>query len=150
MAKRPVNRQVSVEITAPNPKYGNSDARLTLSKWWPGGNATFHIPNVGPWTPLTRLPCSMPPMTDGRMETERRIDPRALPNLTHTKMLDASIEGEATAKPNWNLLLDEVLRRAMKRARSFEKLHQLCPVNMVKGRKEDEGFSYLAEIDISV
>jgi hypothetical protein len=83
-------------------------------------------------------------------EPERRIDPRALPNLTHTKVLDASIDGKAIAKPNWNLLLEEMVRRAMKRAGSLEKVRQLCPVNMMKGRKEDEGYSYLPDIDVSV
>jgi ribosomal protein L40E len=48
-AKRPVNRQVSVEITAPNPQYGESAERVTLSKWWPGGRANFHLPNAGQW-----------------------------------------------------------------------------------------------------
>lgn len=81
---------------------------------------------------------------------ERHIDPRALPNLTHTKILTASIGGKTIAKANWNLLLDEVLRCAMKRLGSFEKVRQLCPINMVKGRKEDEGYGYLPEIDISV
>lgn len=84
------------------------------------------------------------------MQTERRIDLRALPNLTHTKVLDASVEGVPVAKANWNLLLDEMLRRAMKRVGTFDKLRQLCPVNMVKGRKEDEGYSYLSDIDVSV
>lgn len=82
--------------------------------------------------------------------TERRIDPRTLPNLRHTKVLDASIEGQPLAKANWNLLLDEILRRAMKRVGTFEKVRQLCPVNIMKGRKDDEGFSYLADIDLSV
>jgi hypothetical protein len=83
-------------------------------------------------------------------ENERRIDPRALPNLTHTKILGASIGGESIAKANWNLLLDEILRRGMKRVGTFEKLRQLCPVNMVKGRKEDEGYGFLPDINISV
>jgi hypothetical protein len=83
-------------------------------------------------------------------EPERRIDPRVLPRLTHTKVLDASIEGELIPKPNWNLLLDEILRRAIKRLGSFESLRKLCPVNMVKGRKDDEGYSYIPEIDVSV
>jgi hypothetical protein len=90
-------------------------------------------------------------LSAGRVtETERRIDPRVLPNLTHTKVLDASIEGKLIAKANWNLLLDEMLRGAMKHVGTFEKLRQLCPVNMIKGRKEDEGYSYLSDIDISV
>jgi hypothetical protein len=87
---------------------------------------------------------------DADKPTERVIDARALPHLTHTKMLDAAINGERLARPNWNLLLDETLRRAMKRVGSFEKLQRICPVNMVKGRKEDEGYGYLPEIDISV
>jgi hypothetical protein len=38
----------------------------------------------------------------------------------------------------------------MRRVGTLERLQQLCPVNMVKGRKVGEGFSYLPEIDISV
>jgi hypothetical protein len=91
---------------------------------------------------------TMPPAQ--HMAGERRIHPRALPNLTHTKVLDARIDGEAIAKPNWNSLLDEMLRRSMKQVGSFEKLKQLCPVNMVKGRKNDEGYTHLPEIDASV
>lgn len=83
-------------------------------------------------------------------ESERQIDPRLLPSLTHTKVLDASIEGELIPKPNWNLLLDEILRRAMKQLDSFEDLRKLCPVNMVNGRKGDEGYTYLPDIDVSV
>lgn len=87
---------------------------------------------------------------DGGVGTERQIDPRALPNLTHTKVLEAFIDGEAIAKANWNSLLDEILRRALKHVGTYEKLRQLCPVNMTKGRKEDEGYSYLSDIDVSV
>ena len=55
LAKRPVNRQFSVEVTAPNPKYGDADPRITLSKWWPGGRATFHIPNAGQWEQVAAI-----------------------------------------------------------------------------------------------
>jgi hypothetical protein len=90
------------------------------------------------------------PAKEGHTFPERLIDPRVMPNLTHTKVLDALIDGEAITKANWNSLLDEMLRRAMKRVTSFEELRQLCPVNIVKGRKEDEGYGYLSDIDISV
>lgn len=91
------------------------------------------------------------PAANGRApDTERRIDPRALPRLTHTKVLDAAIDGRPLTKPNWNLLLDDMIRHAMKRTGSFEKLQRLCPVNMVRGRKEDEGYGYLPDIDVSV
>lgn len=55
MAKCTVNRQVSVEITAPNPKFGDGGPRITLSKWWPGGGATFHIPNAAQWEKITGI-----------------------------------------------------------------------------------------------
>jgi hypothetical protein len=43
-----------------------------------------------------------------------------------------------------------MLRLAMKRVGTLEKLRQICPVNLVKGRKDDEGYGYLREIDASV
>lgn len=81
---------------------------------------------------------------------ERQIDARALPRLTHAKLLEAVIDGDRLAKPNWNLLLDDMLRRVMKRVGTFDELHRICPVNMIQGRKEDEGYGYLTEIDASV
>ena len=81
---------------------------------------------------------------------ERRIDPRTLPDLTHTKVLEASLEGKRVVKPNWNLLFDRILIRAMKQLTDFDELRKLCPVNMVQSRKEDEGYRHLAEIDVSV
>jgi len=91
-----------------------------------------------------------PVASDKRKDSERRIDPRILPNLTHTKVLRASIAGKEVKSPNWNLLLDQILVRAMKELGDFAELHQLCPVNMKEGRKEDEGYGYLNEVDISV
>jgi hypothetical protein len=90
------------------------------------------------------------PLIADHTKGERRIDPRMLPNLTHTKVLDASIEGETIARANWNSLLDEMLRRSMKQVGTFDRLKQLCPVNVVKGRKEDEGYTHLSDINVSV
>jgi len=86
--------------------------------------------------------------TDG--SAERQIDARDLPRLTHTKLIDATIDGDRLVKPNWNSLLDEMLRQIMKRVDSFAELHRICPVNMIEGRKEDEGYGYLPDIDVSV
>ncbi len=49
IAKHLINRQVSVEITKSNPQFGEAPDRITLSKWWPGGNASFHLPSVKQW-----------------------------------------------------------------------------------------------------
>ena len=40
--------------------------------------------------------------------------------------------------------------RLVKHFGSFEKLRQVCPDTMVHGKKEDEGYGYLPDIDISV
>lgn len=55
VAKRTVNRQVAVEITNSNPQFGESKQRITLSKWWPGGNASFHIPNASQWERIAEI-----------------------------------------------------------------------------------------------
>lgn len=81
---------------------------------------------------------------------ERRFDPRDLPRVTHTKLLDATIGGTPLTRPNWNGMLDEIIRRAMRELKDFDKLRKICPVNMVKGKKTDEGYNHLADIDVSV
>lgn len=83
-------------------------------------------------------------------DNERRIDYRRLPNLKHTKVLDAAIDGNEIARPNWNLLRNCILVLAMKSLTGIKEVHQICPVNIVPGRKEDEGYSYLEEVNISV
>ena len=93
-------------------------------------------------------PAAVTPI-DGNAQ-ERTIDPRRLPRLTHTKVLDASIAGTSITRPNWNRLVYEMLRLAMKRVGSFDELQKLCPVNMVRGRKEDEGYKYFSDIEMSV
>ena len=84
-------------------------------------------------------------------DSERRIDPQRLPDLTHTKVLDATIGGVVVARPKWNHLRDRmVVKLANKFAGNFDELNRLCPANMVQGRKRDEGYRYLSEIGVSV
>ena len=75
---------------------------------------------------LDQLSARPVPSNGAAAASERRIDPRLLPSLTHTKVLDASIDGVPVPKANWNLLLDEILRRAMKRLGSFEETCASC------------------------
>lgn len=84
------------------------------------------------------------------LEVERRIDPKVLPRLTHTKVLSAEIDGKVVERPNWNHLLDEMLRVAQRRLKNFNDLRNQCPANLVQGRKETDGFAYLEDIDLSV
>lgn len=54
-AKCPINRQVSVEITESNAKYGTPTKRITLAKWWPGGSTSFHIPHASQWQQIEEI-----------------------------------------------------------------------------------------------
>jgi hypothetical protein len=38
-----------------NPDYGDVQKRITLTKWWPGGNTTFHMANVGQWNQIEKI-----------------------------------------------------------------------------------------------
>ena len=80
----------------------------------------------------------------------RLINPLSLPDLTHTKVLNASLARKELLKPNWTLVLENVLVIAMKELDDIVELRRYCPANMVQGRKEDEGYRYLPEVDISV
>ena len=83
-------------------------------------------------------------------ETERHMDPLSLPDLRHTKILEASIDGEPFARLKWNVLRNEMLRHAKRRVGSFEDLERLFPANLADGSKDDDGFHYLPDINISV
>jgi len=54
IAKRPINRQVSVDVTLSNPEFGTQKKRISLSKWWPGDSSTFHIPSPQQWADVQR------------------------------------------------------------------------------------------------
>ena len=49
LAKKPITRWTSVEVTETNPRYGDVTKRVTLSKWWPTGRSTFHLPRPEMW-----------------------------------------------------------------------------------------------------
>lgn len=80
---------------------------------------------------------------------ERRIDSLDPPNLRHTRVLSASVAGESISKPNWNRLVETVVVLAMSRLGHIDELRRACPVNLVHGRKVDEGYRYLDEINLS-
>lgn len=84
------------------------------------------------------------------LDVDREIQPSRLPNLTHTKILSARIGREVIERPNWNRLLHRIVVLAMHHTRNFERLVQTCPANMVQGRKTDDGYHFLREIDVSV
>ena len=54
-AKRPITPNISIEVTRQDPKFGKPEPRITLSKWWPGGRHTYHIPNPSLWEEIETI-----------------------------------------------------------------------------------------------
>jgi hypothetical protein len=80
-----------------------------------------------------------------------KIDPSAPPDTRHTRLIKAVFAGQEIPSPNWN----EVVRRAHELAfervgRDFDKLRALTSANIVKGRKIDDGYSPLGDLDFSI
>ena len=94
---------------------------------------------------------TLSPTSGSGMGSERWIDPLRLPDMMFTKVLDATIQGKVVTRPNWNRLLLRIVRLANEHAKDFEELTRLFPItNMVSGRKVDQGYRYLSDINVSV
>ena len=78
------------------------------------------------------------------------VDPRNIPNLTHTKLVSAKLGGQAFPNPKWSLVLREILRRARKTGLKAVEIHRVCSINVTEGKKTDEGYRFLDDINLSV
>jgi hypothetical protein len=74
----------------------------------------------------------------------------AAPNLGHTKILSADLNGVALKNTNWNRLLDAVILQAAKKLKDVKALRELIVVNCVEGQKDDQGYRYLSSAGVSV
>jgi hypothetical protein len=84
--------------------------------------------------------------------TARQFSANTPPDLTHTKVLAIEFDGKPLARgeANWNGLLNAAIRAARAKAKSTDELKKLVVVNIVAGRKFDEGYRFLSDIGISV
>src|ERR1700754_266180 len=80
----------------------------------------------------------------------RKFDAARPPNLTHTKVVSAKFDGANLQPANWNRLLDAAVTFAAANNADFSKLRRHVSVNVVKGKKEDEGYHYLSSANVSV
>lgn len=94
---------------------------------------------------------STPPPEPEENEPERvwQPPPSNLPNLKHTKVLKASIGNNMFESPRWNELVREMLIEANARGYPPAQLQGLG-VNLVSGKKLDEGYSPIPEIGVSM
>lgn len=99
---------------------------------------------------LEQLPTQPVDVDDPTPVTELQFDPSQLPDMTHTKILDAAVAGTGGQKPHWNDLLKMMVRSAVANGRTFDEIRQLCSINMVSGQKGNQKYCYLSDIDISL
>lgn len=78
----------------------------------------------------------------------KSFDPETPPDLQHTRILSAEISGEQATK--WNDLVAAAHRCALAKLGSFDALKEASRSNIVKGRKEDDGFHHHRELSISI
>jgi hypothetical protein len=72
------------------------------------------------------------------------------PDLSHTKVVMAKINGVMLAKPNWNRLMDYVIDLAAEKVKDTDALSMIVLAKHVKAQKTDQGFAYFPKAKISV
>ena len=70
------------------------------------------------------------------------------PDLKHTRILKAQVAGQKAS--SWNELVHAAHRMAAEKLKDFEALRSASLSNIVKARKSDRGFHYLADVNISI
>jgi hypothetical protein len=88
-------------------------------------------------------------VTNGEIKTFSADSP---PSLTHTKILTAQFNQVKFSRPDltWNAILHEAIRIAATKTKKHEDLVHLIRVNFIFGKKENDGYRYLPDIDLSV
>ena len=97
---------------------------------------------------LTRLMDAVAPHPDtGRLENFP-CDPFELPELRHTKVLSAVLDGLTMAHPSWNTITQNLLLEMMTRGEVGQVLAvgEKCGIRLVQGQKRDEGFRPLGAL----
>ncbi|MEH1864431.1 MAG: hypothetical protein V7K69_05355 [Nostoc sp.] len=91
------------------------------------------------------------PQQDSETELYTVIEPDAVINLRHTRVLRAVIDGQEIHQPNWNKILDTAHELAIVQGlSSVEDLIKLTLSHVVQGEKISSGFHYLPKVNISI
>jgi hypothetical protein len=80
----------------------------------------------------------------------RSFDAVSAPDLKHTKLLSAKLNGASIREVKWNQLLVEAIRLAKRHANTNDELRRLIPVNFVTGKRETDGYRFYSDIGLSV
>jgi hypothetical protein len=81
---------------------------------------------------------------------ERNFAPNNPPPLTHSKLLTATVAGQELDRPKWNELVRKSIELAFAKLKDFDEVRRVSGANMVKGAKNEDGYSPLAVLGISL
>ena len=74
-------------------------------------------------------------------------DPFNPPSLKHTKVLRAEVDGREVPKANWTTVRQAVVAMAIDRGGyNLRRLLEVCPINAVETRKNNEGYTYYEDL----
>lgn len=71
-------------------------------------------------------------------------------NLAHTRLLEASVDGQPIYRPKWNSLLEHLHLLAKARLGSFEAVRRASGANLRPGKHEEDGYRHVPEGDFSI
>lgn len=79
-----------------------------------------------------------------------RFEAGTPPNVTHTTVASASINGRAIENASWKSLLNAAVELAVTHKVSVDDIRRISGVKIVSGKKEDMGYSFLPKANVSV
>jgi hypothetical protein len=72
------------------------------------------------------------------------------PDLTHSRILHARINGYVFPKPNWNLVMEYAVELAAAKLKNVDDLSKIVLAKHVKGKKIDQGYHYFDKLGLSI
>ena len=78
------------------------------------------------------------------------ISEKNLPDLKHTKIIRALVDGVPIQKLAWRYVLDQVLISTEKQNYDISQIARRVSLNIVTGFRKGKGYTYIEDINISV
>ncbi len=95
------------------------------------------------------LSVSHPDISSGSASEASAFSADSLPPLAHAKLMAAQFNGLTPEKTNWDSLVRLALTQVIQTYKSAKELHRVSGANVVDGKKEIEGYKYLAPYSFS-
>lgn len=78
------------------------------------------------------------------------LNPDSHDDLTHTRLLSATIDGRAIHRAKWNGIMEEMHLLGLLRLGSFDELRRASRANLREGKYEENGYKYIPGADLSI